>query len=253
MTRTQNNALTKQKPQNPIFVIATLGVYFGLLLSGAAPQALANAAMTRQFDVRDEIEIKDDLDTKPDDKRSPVTASVQVYLEDVEYFLASLAKLSSTGKFDARTDTFSVAQNTLLPCVDANASGRFTPIRFDVSNESSRKALEYFSRGMVYGYSLGDCIATNEFAVTAADSRFDLALDSKAFSVNVSVKKDSNVRAIDLVRSLESTVDLYRRNSNDPVRQAVIRGTTFTAKNDQVFVVTRLPRGSLAQLLAVRA
>ncbi len=41
-------------------------MYLGLVLVGATPQILAQAAMTRQFDVRDEIEFKEDLDTKPD-------------------------------------------------------------------------------------------------------------------------------------------------------------------------------------------
>ena len=67
--------MSKQKNQNSILVLATLGVYLGLVLAGATPQVMANAAMTRQFNVKDEIEIKDDLDTKPDDERSPVTAS----------------------------------------------------------------------------------------------------------------------------------------------------------------------------------
>ena len=49
-----------------MIVLATLGVYLGLVLAGATPQVLAQAAMTRQFDVKDEIEFKDDLDNKPD-------------------------------------------------------------------------------------------------------------------------------------------------------------------------------------------
>ena len=234
-----------------MLVIATLGVYFGLILAGATPHVLANAAMTRQFDVKDEIEIKDDLDTKPDDERSPVTASVQIYVEDVEYFLASLGKLKSSGKFDPNVDTFNVAQNTLLPCADGNRAGRYTPINFVSTSEPSRSALEYFSRGMTYGYSLGDCIATNEFDVTATDSRFSFSLDKKLFAVNVTVKKDSPARALELVRQLESTLKLYSNQStNSKHRQAVIRNTTFKALNDQVFVVTRLPRAGLVTLLS---
>ncbi|MBX7054005.1 MAG: hypothetical protein K1X36_03540 [Pyrinomonadaceae bacterium] len=58
--------MTKSKNHNSILVLATLGVYLGLVLVGATPQLLAQAAMTRQFDVKDEMEFKDDLDTKPD-------------------------------------------------------------------------------------------------------------------------------------------------------------------------------------------
>jgi hypothetical protein len=58
--------LNTRKNQNSILVLATLGVYLGLVLVGATPQVLAQAAMTRQFNVKDEVEVKDDLDKKPD-------------------------------------------------------------------------------------------------------------------------------------------------------------------------------------------
>ncbi|MEP6788741.1 MAG: hypothetical protein ABJB40_09950 [Acidobacteriota bacterium] len=243
--------MSNRKNQNSILVLATLGVYLGLVLAGATPQVLANAAMTRQFDVKDEIEVKDDLDKKPDDDRSPVTASVEVYLNDVEYFVASLGRLRSKGKFDPTKDTFSVAQTTLLPCIDSNLAGRYTPIRFDSTNEPSRPVLERFSHGMVYGYSLGDCVANNEFnGVAAADSHFTFGLDGKAFSINLGVKKQSPQRALELLRELESTLRLYSTRENTKLRQSIIANTAFSADNDQVFVVTRLPRAGLDSLLA---
>ena len=58
--------MSRPSNKNSILVLATLGVYFGLVLVGATPQVLANAAMTREFSVKDEIEVKSDLDTKPD-------------------------------------------------------------------------------------------------------------------------------------------------------------------------------------------
>ncbi len=238
-----------RKTQNSILVLATLGVYFGLVLVGATPQIIASAAMTRQFDVKDEIEFKDELDTKPDDKRSPVSTSVQIYIEDVEYFLERLAKLKNSGKFDPKIDTFFVSQNTLLPCVDSNEKGRFTPIRFETSSESSRSALEYFSRGMVYGYSLGDCLDTDEFkGETAVDSRFTYQLDVKAFSVNVAVKKQSHQRALDLLQELKSNILLFSNRDASMIRQTIIAKTVFRTDNDQVFIVTRLPRAGLISL-----
>jgi hypothetical protein len=35
---------------------------------GAAPQVLTFAALTRNFDIQSEIEVKDDLDNKPDNE-----------------------------------------------------------------------------------------------------------------------------------------------------------------------------------------
>jgi hypothetical protein len=59
--------LNTRKNQNSILVLATLGVYLGLVLVGATPQVVAQAAMTRQFNVKDEIEFAEDLDKKPPD------------------------------------------------------------------------------------------------------------------------------------------------------------------------------------------
>ena len=246
--------MSNRKNNNSALILATLGVYLGLVLGGATPQILAQAAMTKQFNVRDEIEHKDNLDKNPDDDRTPVSVSVQIYLEDVEYFLASLGRLRSSGKFDPAKDTFNVAQNTLLPCVDSNIAGRYTPIHFESTSESTRGPLEYFSRDMVFGYSLGDCVANNEFnGVTAADSRFTFGLDDKAFTVNIAVKKQSSQRALDLLRDLESTLKLYSPVENTKLRQKIIDNTTFRSDNDQVFVIIRLPRGSLDSLLALNA
>jgi hypothetical protein len=238
------------KSQNSILVLATLGVYFGLVLVGATPQVLASAAMTREFSVKDEIEVKEDLDNKPDDDRSPVTASVQVYLDDVEYFLASLGRLKRKGGFDPKKDHFDVSQVTLLPCVDSNLAGRYTPLRFETSSEPSRPALERFTQGMVYGYSLGDCVQNNEFPVAAADSRFTFGLDASAFTVKVGVRKQSLQRAVELAQQLQSTLRLYSNPTNTALRQKVVENTTFRTDNDQVFVVTRLPRAGLDTLFA---
>lgn len=227
-------------------------MYLGLLLAGATPGVLAQqAALTKQFNVRDEIERKDDLDKKPDDERSPVTASVQIYLEDVEYFLASLGRLQSRGKFNLAKDEFSVAKSTALPCVAANKAGRYTPAKFNFTNEASLGALELFSRGMEYGYSLGDCLASNEFnGIEAVDSRFSYSLDNKVFNVNVVVKKQSAQIALELIKELESTLRLYDTPDGTNLRKAVIANTKFKSAGDQVTVVTRLPRGSLDMLLA---
>lgn len=241
--------MTRSGNQNSIIVLAALGVYLGLVMSGAAPQVLANAAMTRQYDVMDEIEFSDELDLKPDDERSEVSTSVQVYVEDVEHFLASLSRLRDQGRFDPRIDTFSIAQNALLPCVHSNRAGRYTPLRFVTSSEPSRPALEYFSREMVYGYSLGDCIQNNEFdGVKAAESHLTVDLD-KNFAVSITVKKESRQNAIDLVRQLEAAFRLYQARGPVSLGKAVLHSTTAKALNDQVFVVTRLPRAGLASLL----
>jgi hypothetical protein len=247
--------LSTHRTQTSLITLATIGVYIGLLMAGATPCVLGQtpSATTRPFSVKDDLERKEKLDKKPDDERSPATASVQIYLEDVEYFLASLGRLGRNGKFDEQKDTFNVAQNTLLPCVSTNIAGRYTPTKFDASSEASRTALDWFSRGMAYGYSLGDCVPNSGFSVEAADSKFNYVLDQSSFTINLSVRKQSPQRALELIRELESTILLYSTGQDVAVRDRIINGTSFRADNDQVFVVTRLPRAGLLAPFATDA
>lgn len=240
-----------KRSQNSVLILATLGVYLGLVLAGAAPQVLANAALSKQFNVRDEIEFKDDLDNKPDQERSTVNDSVKIYLEDVEYFLSSLGRLQKRGNFDFSKDTFDVVETTILPCIDANLAGRYTPVKFVSTSEQARPALSYLMRGMTYGYSLGDCVSTSEFkGQTAVDNKFDFHFDGKAFWTNVAIKKESPQKANELIAALSATLERYSTASPSDLRTEIIRNTSFTAANDQVTIVTRLPRGSLLSLLA---
>jgi hypothetical protein len=241
--------LETKKPQNSLLIVATLGVYLGLVLAGATPQVLANAALTKQFNVLDEIERQDDQDRDPDE-RSLVRDSLKIYLEDVEYFIESLGRLQKRGSFDVSKDTFDVVQTTLLPCIDANLAGRYTPVKFVSSSEQARPALTYLTRGMTYGYSLGDCVANDEFkGQTAVDNRFDFHFDGKTFWSNIAIKKDTPQRAAELIRSLNATMEMYANASPSELRSTIIRSTVFTSTNDQVMIVTRLPRGSLLPLL----
>lgn len=245
--------MTTRKNQNSILVLATLGVYLGLVLVGATPQILANAALAKQFDIKDEIEFCDDLDNKPDDERTPVTTSIQNYLEDVEFLFASLGRLQGRGRFDAAKDSFDVAQSTLLPCIDANTTGRYTAIRFNASSDASRQPLEYFSRGMTYGYSLGDCVPNREFnGVDAVDSNFSFKLDNNNFTAVIAVKKQSPQRALELQREIESTLALFAVKAR-PIRKQVIENTKVLTENDLVFLQLHLPRSGIDPLLAANA
>lgn len=243
--------MSKRTNQNSILVLATLGVYLGLVFVGATPQVLAQAAMTREFNVKDEIELKEDLDNKPPEN---FDISVQNYLEDVEYFLYSLQRLRRDHKFDPAGNGFDVAQATLLPCVDANQVGSYTAEKFVIPNEFVRPVFTRFSNQLTDGYSLQDCLPSEKFpGIEVTSSRFELKLDTKSFSVEVAVKKASPRRAAELADTLRTTIDRFRQNAPTPVRTQLIDNTAVRAENTQVFVVTRLPRAGLDSLLAVDA
>ena len=240
-----------RKAQNSILLITTLGVYLGLLVAGgAAPQVLAHSATTRIFEITDEIEIKDDIDRDPDERVS-AKLSLATYFQDVEHFIKTLKGLAGTEYFDLVADKFDVTQTTQLPCVPSNKIGSYTANRFVTTNEAVRPWLESFSKLLTDGYSLGDCLPNSRFAPNeATDSKFNFHLDKEALVVEVAVRKSSPQNAKMLADSINSTFRQFQREPAEPIRVALYRSTEFRAAGDQIFVVTRLPRGSLDSLLA---
>src|SRR5687768_18061260 len=121
-------------------LFTTLGVYLGLMLVGATP-VLGHAATTRNFEISEEIEFRDDLDRKPDDKRSPLAMSIGNYYADLELFIEALERLQRSGKFNLSVDTFEISQSTALPCVAGNNVGSYTAESFVTANAALRPTL----------------------------------------------------------------------------------------------------------------
>ena len=243
------------RKNNSLLFLTTLGVYLGLVLvGGAAPQVFAHSALTRNFELMDEIEIQDDLEKKPDNETGTLSLSIKTYLEDVEYFLSSLQKLNQNGKFDPRRDAFEVTQTTLLPCVAANNVGSYTANTFELKNDSLRPSLERFSKLLTDGYSLADCLPNARFdGKEVTSSKFTFKLDASALAVEVAVQKGSPEIAKRLSGSLVGVFRQFTPDSGKLARLKIFENTTFKSKNDQVLVITRLPRAALDPLLSNRA
>lgn len=244
--------MNPKKSQNSLLILTTLGVYLGLLMvGGAAPQVFAHSATTRNFEISDEIEVKDDLDKKPDDERSTARESLETYLQDVEIFLKTLKRLGRSGYFDPLNDTFEVGQATQLPCVPANETGSYTANKFVARNDLIRPHLERFSKLLTDGYSLGDCLPGTRFAPgEATESRFEFRLSQTEFSVDVTARKLSPNGAKMLARVLDGTARLMKAESKDAIRLKLFARTSFHSDKDHVRIVTRLPRADLDALLA---
>src|SRR4051812_6725774 len=91
--------MEKRKGQNSILFLTTLGVYLGLVLVGGTPQVLANAATTRHFDIKDEIEFQDKLDKDPDLKPSQRSISDAVANAKQVKFVPLVRLLKQFGQF----------------------------------------------------------------------------------------------------------------------------------------------------------
>ena len=245
--------MTSRK-HNSILFLTTLGVYLGLVLVGSpTPQVFAHGALTRHFELQDEIEAADDLDKNPDGEAG-LNLSIKTYIEDVEYFLNALQKLARDKKFNSSHDAFEVTQSTLLPCVPANKDGSYTANTFESNNDSLKPSLERFSKLLTDGYSLADCLPQHRFkGQEATSSKFTFKFADSALSVQVSVQKASPELAKKLSQDLGQTFAKFTPTPAELVRLKIVENTSFRSSNDQVFVITRLPRAALDPLLATNA
>ena len=228
-------------------------MYLGLVLVGATPGVLAqHAATTKVFELKDEIENTDDLDKDPD--RSSLSNSIKTYFEDVEGFLVGLQRLGKRGAFDANRDYFEVAQRTLLPCVAGNKIGSYTADKFDAANPATKPLLERFGKLLTDGYSLADCLPTGRFqGQDATHSQFVLRLDDNNFSVEVGVRKRSASDASRFLGSLGRAIEIFKAKHDPAHVGKIFDATSVRSRDDQVFIVTRLPRAALDTLLAENA
>ena len=91
-----------RKHNNSVLVLATLGVYFGLVFVGATP-VMGHAAMTRHFEIQDEIEFKDDLDKKPDaadeERGNAITIGSDAYVETVRNYISGFQTIGPVSSF----------------------------------------------------------------------------------------------------------------------------------------------------------
>ncbi len=230
-------------------------MYLGLVLvGGSAPQVFAHGALTRHFELQDEIEAADDLDNKPDSDASSLSLSIKTYLEDVEFFLSTLNRLRQRGEFDPSRDVFEVTQSTLLPCVASNKVGSYTANTFKLENESLRPSLERFSKLLTDGYSLADCLPSTRFTgQEATSSKFTFKLDNSALAVNVTVQKATPDIASRLSGDLANVFVSFTPSAGELARRKIHENTSFRSSNDQVMITTRLPRADLDPLLITNA
>lgn len=212
--------MSNRKNYNSIVFLTTLSVYLGLVLAGgAAPTVLAQAALTRDFDIRNEIVFEDDLDKKPDDeifselKNSPDRSDKKFIEQYAETILALLetdyaAEQSSGYEIEFKASYPSLADGEFF-------NGFFPTLRRDLVPDS-----------------------------------FDYTLDKDKLFGKFNLKSRFKTDVSPAGYSFVSGLDSRRRESIGKPETAISKHTRTTFENNQFFIVTRLPRASIDDLLA---
>lgn len=230
--------MTNRKNQNSILFLTTLGVYLGLVLVGATPQVLAQAATAKQFSVKDEIKRRDELDNKPDNCRTPDLEKIRElnalypWYNDISIIQYSYLVERFLDAY-ANVDAFSVGWKSVGDLKPDRTVVRTTNL---IISESAIGDFEY------HILDLGNGLPGKSFsfAATKDASGHLLSFESRDFSYDTP-----------LVRYLYgSALDLYRCSDWLGGDETILRHTEIKVEGTSLIITTRLPRGSLDSLLA---
>lgn len=239
--------MSKQTRYNQILFLMTLSVYMGLVLAGGASPALAQAAMAKGFELKTELEVKDDLDKKPPEDQEDLHSFLDEYLANSADFLTTLHHFNQSKKFDADRDKFSVSKTRYTFCDQDRVDASF--------QWESESELEIILALSLKGKSsLADCIFNPQYQADqkTANTRLKVSYDKLFLKIEYSAKKRSQQSAEDLSVLLSNSVLSWKPSIDASFTKSFQENTKVISTNDQVFIVTNLPRAGLDELLAAK-
>lgn len=209
-------------------------------MSGSAPGVIAQqaAAMTRNFDVKDEIEVKDDLDNKPDP--DAIIAKYGFVAEEI-YRAAVKASANET---------------------EAVESGHFNFFNFvtispeGVSSWVSKP--EFNNTPQRFGNYAKSLIGLYDtFLPRSADLheklRVDILMSLSDYEFRVNFLTETENTAAGFAYFLSQALTNRRDSEIDLRRSYIYSRSRIEVDGARVVIVTRLPRASLDPLLAENA
>lgn len=235
--------MNNRKPQNSIIALATLGVYLGLLLAGATPGVLAQqAALTKEFNIKDEIETSDKLDNDPDDCRA-------VDLEKIRELEATYLWFNDRSIEDYRRLVEQLLNSySEVPVFDVNWKpvGELRPWRSVTPSTELIGAKQSSDDINAEIIILGNGLPGKSFSFSAIKD--DYGHSFKLESANFPYDQP-------LVRYLyNAAFDFYRcPTRGSELEDIILRHSEIKVENRNLIITTRLPRGSLDPLLATNA
>lgn len=216
-------------------------MYLGLLIvGGAAPQAFAHSATTRAFEITDEIEVKDDLDTNPGDETQ--------FAESVASLIRDLDALAAKGEFDWKAKNEISIEDLSFDKKDNS------PAFIGFGNLFGRAGIRFQSTVFDLANSLLDLKV--KAGAGEKHSRWPETLDYKLFSNGTEFKFEVSIAATDEdgAKRLGSQIAEYlvrtSKDSKSVGTRIVAENTTSKVDDVKVILVTNLPRAALDSLLA---
>lgn len=223
----------KGKKHNSIIFLTTLSVYLGLVLVGASPQVFAQAALTRNFDIKTEIEIEDDLDKNPDEK------ALKKYSEAFQKLVSLAKEFSDKNQKTLRGGAYEFDCTFILRANDAS--------RTTCEKDGGLFWTEFITpfREIVKAFPHTEKDDTEQ-------AKFSLALSGTELVLKTTLSLDSSQQAAENAGFFDNILSQAKQEQFSDPQLVVYQNTEISAKNNQIFIVTRLPRASIDSLIVRR-
>lgn len=229
--------MSVSKSYNRIVFLTTLSVYLGLVLVGGTAPVLAHSALTKHFDVRNEIEFKDDLDNKPDNEEAEISPK--------EDFSQLFVKLLNEIK-----ESIGSGQISLPLPNNLNLSGELAESILGYGSgtgwESNNK-FDWLVGNAIYQGFLPKAIALADYTQGYKNAKVSVAVTDKDFTLKINFSK---VEAEQFAEVLNHEFSSSTISVKEKLLKKVYENTKATSENNRVFIVTHLPRAAIDEFLA---
>jgi hypothetical protein len=245
--------MSKGKSYNRIVFFTTLSVYLGLVLVGATPQVLAQNGLSNFSQVkRDNKFICPNSGLVADEIGKEINPFEYAFAETlIELIKTTDLRIKIVKEIERKQVNlpFHFKQIEFFPYFDKKGE----LIDYDWEDKysdwaSAAHAGQISELHSLFLNPLCDCSETLKQKIVLNSS--DIRIDNKSLVSELIVNKASKQRADQLAGNLKQLFDSRASLSINQAVKEVYKNTHIRSKNNQVFIVTRLPRGSIDSLLA---
>lgn len=221
--------MNKKTNYNSIVFLTTLSVYLSLVLVGGSAPALAHSALTRDFDIKNEIEFKDDLDNKPDDEKALEEYALAV--EDLFLIARDFSdkNAGSLKDYNYGFDCYFYYTIHAVGCRGGN----------DLDWHGFTSPLEKVHKVFLRESGKGKELDTVNLITT-----------DKEFFLKTVLYQSSNEQAEQYYNFYDAGLSRVKLQQLYNSQAIIYQNTTLSFENNQVFIVTRLARASIDELFA---
>ncbi|MBA3633661.1 MAG: hypothetical protein H0W58_12780 [Acidobacteria bacterium] len=238
--------MTNRKNYNSIAFLTTLSVYLGLVLVGGTPLVLAQNSsvsfeerLNQDKDLRRVVEECGKIKPRIQRKSYGENVGLSYTIED---FITALIDLSA--------HSICLAPNGFA--FDSEISYPFSPkLLASIPQKQKPTSTGTWTSDVLTSHieTLGNSLPHTK---NRGDAFFtlDFELDKTNLSCIAKFKQNSKEQTQQTALLYENSLKSWQTANRNTPEAAIYENTKITYENDQIFIVTRLPRGSLDALLA---